>query len=55
VLVCVGKGALRSLLAGTPEGNPETWTARATIRLVMRTLVVWLVLLSLLTLLGLMA
>jgi AmpE protein len=52
VLVCVGKGALRPLLAGPPEGNPETWTARATLRLVTRTLVVWLVLMSLMTLLG---
>lgn len=55
VLVCVGKGALRSLLAGTPEGNPDTWAARATLRLVMRTLVVWLVLMSVMTLLGVMA
>ncbi len=55
VLVCVGKGALRSLLAGAPEGNPETWTARATIRLVIRTLIVWLVALSIFTVLGWMA
>jgi AmpE protein len=52
VLVCVGKGALRSLLAGAPEGNPETWAVRVTIRLVIRTLIVWLVVLSLMTLLG---
>ncbi len=55
VLVCVGKGALHSLLSGTPEGDPDIWTARATLRLVMRTLVIWLVLLSVLTLLGWMA
>lgn len=56
VLVCVGKGALQPVLSAPPPGgDADIWTARATIRLVMRTLLIWLVLLSLLTLVGLLA
>lgn len=55
VLVCVGKGALKPVLSAPPEGNADIWTAQATIRLVMRTLLIWLVVLSVLTLLGLLA
>lgn len=51
VLVCVGKGAIGQVQ--TPEGMmPEVATARAAMRLVLRTLVIWLVLLSTLTLGG---
>lgn len=55
VLVCVGKGALRPVLAAAPSGDPDIWTVRATGRLVTRTLVIWLVVLSVFTLLGWLA
>lgn len=51
VLVCVGKGAIGPVR--TPEGMaPELASARAAMRLVLRTLLIWLVLLSALTLAG---
>lgn len=51
VLVCVGKGAIGRVQ--TPDGmTPEVASARAAMRLVLRTLVIWLVLLSALTLGG---
>lgn len=52
VLVCVGKGALEPQMAQIPTEHADVWTARTTIRLVMRTLIIWLVVLSVFTLIG---